>query len=72
MKKKVDGKIIELTPYKDDYDSKKFEKYAKKKYYVTICEEVPGMIYEMSTIIPSENSDEPLMKETLIFDQTLN
>jgi len=51
---------------------KNLKNMQKKKYYVTICEEVPGMIYEMSTIIPSENSDEPLMKETLIFDKTLN
>ena len=70
--KKVDGKIIELTPYKDDYDSKKFEKYAKKKYYVTVCEEIPGMIYEMSTIVPSDDNSEPLMKETLTFDKILN
>ena len=44
----------------------------KKKYYVTLCEEVPGMIYEMSTIIPSENGSMPLMKETLTFEKILN
>ena len=70
--KKVEGQTVELTPYEEDYDSKNFKKYAKKKYYVTICEEVPGMIYEMSTIIPSEDSSKPLMKETLTFEKILN
>ena len=70
--KKVDGQTIELSPYVQDYDSKKFKKYAKKKYYVALCEEVPGMIYEMSTIIPSENGSKPLMKETLTFEKILN
>ena len=69
--KKVDGKTIELMPYKDDFDSKKFEKFAKKKYYITLCDEIPGVIYEMSTVVTSKNENEPLMKETLTFDKIL-
>ena len=72
MKKKVDGQTVELIPYKEDYDSKKFKKYAKKRYYVTLCEEIPGMIYEMSTVVPSASGSEPLIKETLTFDKILN
>ena len=70
--KKVDGQTVELIPYEQDFDSKKFKKYAKKRYYVTLCEQVPGMIYEMSTIVPSEDGSEPLMKETLTFDKILD
>jgi len=70
--KKVDGQTIELTPYEQDFDSKKFKKYSKKKYYITLCEEIPGMIYEMSTIVPSESGSEPLIKETLTFEKILN
>ncbi len=70
--KKVDGQTVELAPYEQDYDSKKFAKYAKKRYYVTICEEVPGMIYEMSTIVPSEDGSGPLIKETLTFEKIFN
>ena len=70
--KKVNGHTIELNPYEDDYDSKKFIKYAKKKYYITICDEVPGMIYQMSTVVPSESGSEPLMEEILTFDKILN
>jgi len=58
-------------PYKDDFDSKKFEKFAKKKYYITLCDEIPGVIYEMSTVVTSKNENEPLMKETLTFDKIL-
>ena len=70
--KKVNGQTIELKPYEDDYDSEKFKKFAKKKYYITICEEVPGMIYQMSTLVPSESGSEPLMEETLTFEKILN
>ena len=66
-----DGQTVVMKPYQDDYDSKKFEKFAKKTYYVTLCKEVPGMIYEMSTLVPSKDSDKPLMKETLTFDKIL-
>ena len=70
--KKVNGQTIELKPYEEDYDSKKFKKYAKKKYYITVCEEVPGMIYQMSTVVPSESGSDPLMEETLTFEKILN
>ena len=70
--KKVDGQTVELIPFEQDYDSEKFKKYAKKRYYVTVCEKVPGMIYEMGTIVPSEDDSKPLMKETLTFDKILN
>ncbi len=70
--KTVNWQTIELKPYEDDYDSKKFKKYAKKKYYITICEEVPGMIYQMSTVVPSESGSDPLMEETLTFEKILN
>jgi len=70
--KQVDGQTVELIPYEQDYDSKKFKKYAKKRYYVTLCEEVPGMIYQMATIVPSENESKPIIKETLTFDKIIN
>tara|TARA_B100000586_G_C20003041_1_gene381326 strand:- start:70 stop:753 length:684 start_codon:yes stop_codon:yes gene_type:complete len=70
--KQFKGKTLEHTPYEEDYDSKKFIKYAKKKYYVTTCDEIPGMIYQIKTIIPSEDSKKPLMKEILTFEKILN
>ena len=48
------------------------KKYAKKRYYVTLCEEIPGMIYEMSTVVPSASGSEPLIKEILTFEKVLN
>ena len=44
----------------------------KKKYYVTLCEDIPGMIYEIETIIPSENGQEPLLQETLTLQKIIN
>ena len=65
------GQTVVMKPYEDDYDSKKFQKFAKKTYSITLCKEVPGMVYEMSTIVPSEDNEKPLMKETLTFDKIL-
>ena len=70
--KQFKGQTLEHIPYEQDYDSKKFIKYSKKKYYVTICDEIPGMVYQIKTIIPSENSEKPLMKEILTFEKILN
>lgn len=70
--KKFDGHKIEHIPYKQDYDSKHFAKFAKKKYYITLCEDIPGMIYEIETIIPSENGQEPLLQETLTLQKIIN
>tara|TARA_B000000460_G_C21430250_1_gene354852 strand:- start:92 stop:775 length:684 start_codon:yes stop_codon:yes gene_type:complete len=70
--KQFKGQTLEHIPYEQDYDSKKFIKYSKKKYYVTMCDEIPGMVYQIKTIIPSENSEKPLMKEILTFEKILN
>ena len=70
--KKFDGHKIEHVPYEQDYDSKNFAKFAKKKYYITLCEDIPGMIYEIETIIPSENGQEPLLQETLTLQKIIN
>ena len=67
-----DGHKIEHMPYEQDYDSRKFKKFAKKKYFVTICDEIPGMIYEVGTIIPSKNMKEPLIRETLTLQKIIN
>ena len=66
-----DGHKIEHVPYEQDYDSKKFEKFAKKKYYITICDKIPGMIYEIETIIPSKDGGEPLMREILTLQKII-
>ena len=69
--KKLKGFKIEHSPYEDDYDSKRFEKYAKKKYFITLCDDIPGMIYQMGTLIPDASSETPLMKEILTFEKIL-
>ena len=69
---KFDGHKIEHIPYEQDYDSRKFKKFAKKKYFITICDKIPGMIYEIETIIPSEDEKKPLIKETLTLQKIIN
>jgi len=69
---KFDGHKIEHRPYEQDYDATKFKKYAKKKYYITLCDKIPGMIYKIETIIPSEDGKEPLIQETLTLQEIIS
>lgn len=69
--KKLDGHVIEHKPYEEDYDSRRFKKYAKKKYFIKLCDQVPGMIYQIGTIVPAEDSSTPLIKEILTFDKII-
>ena len=67
-----DENKFNIKPATCAYNDKKFAKFAKKKYYITLCEDIPGMIYEIETIIPSENGQEPLLQETLTLQKIIN
>ena len=50
---------------------KNLKNMQKKKYYITLCDKIPGMIYKIETIIPSEDGKELLMQETLTFEKII-
>ncbi len=73
---KVDGKDISakkvtIKPYENDPKRKMFEDFADKVYEITVSEDVPGMLYEIRTIIPANkkeaDSTEPMVVETLVY-----
>ena len=65
--KEYQGEKIFFTPYVKDPHRRDFEKFADKYYEIVISEEIPGKIYQITTIIPdvSSESAEPLVMETL-------
>ena len=65
--KEYEGEKIFFTPYIKDPHRRDFEKFADKYYEIVISEEIPGKIYQITTIIPdvSSESAEPLVMETL-------
>lgn len=60
------GYEISFAPYAKDPKRNLFEKYADKRYSVTVSDELPGYLYRIETIIPDAKPDQPpLIREVL-------
>lgn len=59
------GKRISFEPYKNDPKRAEFEKFADKRYSVTVADELPGYVYEIVTEVPDANGAVPLLRDTL-------
>lgn len=60
-----DAKRIRFEPYKADPKRAMFEKFADKRYLVTVADALPGYVYEIVTEVPDENGPVPLLRDTL-------
>ena len=70
--KDVDGEKITITPFVKDPHRKQFEKFADKRYEFIVSNDVPGMLYQINTIIPTTDpgkDSEPLIQETLTLER---
>lgn len=63
--KKIEGEVITLIPYAKDPRRRRFEKFADKRYEITLSDSVPGTLYQIKTIVPDGNGKEPLIEEIL-------
>ncbi len=65
--KEYNGEKVSFSPYLNDPHRRDFEKYADKYYEVIFSDDIPGSLYQITTVIPDkgENKKEPLIKETL-------
>tara|TARA_B100000929_G_C15486079_1_gene412842 strand:+ start:890 stop:1720 length:831 start_codon:yes stop_codon:yes gene_type:complete len=65
--KEYQGEKIFFTPYVKDPHRRDFEKFADKYYEIVLSDEIPGKLYQITTIIPDASSEtaEPLVMETL-------
>lgn len=65
--KEYQGEKVYFSPYVKDPHRRDFEKFAEKYYEFTFSDEIPGSLYQITTIIPnnSDASAEPLILETL-------
>ncbi len=64
----VSGEQITIHPYQDDPLKSRFERLADKTYTFTLSDQVPGMLYQMRTVINAPGAAEgtaPLLEETL-------
>ena len=59
------GYEISFTPYVKDPRRSLFEKFADKRYSVVVSDDLPGYLYRIETLIPSEDPAQPLIREVL-------
>ena len=61
------GDKIFFTPYVEDPHRREFEKFADKYYEIILSDDIPGKLYQITTIVPDKSSEsaEPLVVETL-------
>lgn len=59
------GYEISFAPYLKDPKRNLFEKFADKRYSVVVSDDLPGYLYRIETLIPSDNPAQPLIREVL-------
>jgi len=63
----IQAKEIRISPYVDDPNKAKFEKYTGKYYVFTLSEEVPGGLYRVESVIPGAGKEPPLIEEVMAY-----
>ena len=62
----ITGEKISIAPYLNDPRRRQFARFAPKVYEFILSEQVPGMLYQIKTVIPGSAPDkEPLIEEIL-------
>ena len=64
------GQQITIQPYRVDPLRSRFEKLADKSYVFTLCDQIPGSVYRLRSIVPAppgRDDAPPLIEETITF-----
>lgn len=64
--RQIEAKEIRISPYLDDPNKAKFEKYTGKYYVFTLSDEIPGGLYRVESVIPGQGKD-PLIEEVMAY-----
>jgi hypothetical protein len=65
----VKGQEVAFSPFLDDPNSPKFEKFVQKNYHFLLSPEVPGGVYGIRTQVPGDGTAaKPLMTEEVLID----
>lgn len=67
--KQISGTEIKIAPYVNDPKRERYQRFAGKYYVFVLAPGVPGGIYQIRTVVPSEGGGEakPLIEETMTF-----
>jgi len=64
------GQQITVQPYRGDPLRSRFERLADKSYVFTLCDQIPGSVYRLRSIVPApagRDDAPPLIEETVTF-----
>lgn len=63
----LEGEKITIRPFLDDPRQAQLASFSAKLYEFIISDQVPGKLYQIKTVVPSEDAaqEEPLIEETL-------
>ena len=60
---------ITIRPYIEDPQANKFKQYSKKYYVFTLTNQVPGMLYEIRTVL-TDDKEKMLLEESITYKKT--
>lgn len=66
--KDVEGQEVLISPYLDDPNRAKFEKYLGKQYRFILAPSVPGGVYGIQTTVASQPGQPPLIQQELLIE----
>lgn len=67
---RLSGQQITVQPYRRDPLRSRYERLADKSYVFTLCEQVPGSVYRLQSLVPApadRDDARPLIEETITF-----
>ncbi len=65
--REVEGKEIRIRPFANDRLADRFPRYREKEYSFLLSPEVPGTIYQLDALTPSQSGEGWLSEERLTF-----
>ncbi len=70
--KKISAEKITFSPYLNDPHRRDFEQFAHKTYEFILSDDIPGMLYQIKTVIQNPDGSEngPLIEEVLTLIET--
>jgi hypothetical protein len=66
----IEALQIMVSPYDSDPNRGRFEQLATKQYMFTLCQKIPGLVYQMRALVPAASGspkDAAVLEETLTF-----
>jgi len=65
----ISGTRVELVPFSEDPLLDRFAAFAGKRYTFIVSAQMPGGIYRLESVAPPPTGNEPVIRETLLFNQ---